>query len=224
MKNFLSLCAGIGFLASAAIAQDAAPGSIEEVMNYLASTNPFAHAIFADHMDEAREIDAKFQAGEEEAASKAASDLLRKYSQAALSAASDASAIEMLKKTGDVFDALGDHYPRGCLEFVRNDISSQALSIPSVNEAYRQYQEAERVAYEDGKLREPIPRMEIGDMFQVVTEDLNVSRAELHTLLNPENVPAIELCAILRKEVNISAVREPLRGQYARANLTSKKK
>lgn len=192
-------------------------------MNDLASTNPLAHAIFTDHMDEAKEVNAKFQTGDEEAALTAASDIFRKYSQAAFSAASDASAVEVLKKAGDVIDALGDHYPRGCIEFARNDISSEALSVASVNEAYRKYQEALRVAYEDGKLRQPIPRMEIGDMFEVVTEDLNVSRAELHTLLNPENVLAIELCAIIRKDVNVSAVREPLRGQYARANLTSKK-
>ncbi|PDT00780.1 hypothetical protein CO666_29130 [Rhizobium chutanense] len=224
MKNFLSLCAGVGFLASAAIAQDAAPGSIEEIMNDLASTNPFAHAIFTDHMDEAREINAKSQAGDEDGALKAAFDMLRKYSQAAFSAASDASAIEVMKRAGDVIDALGDRYPRGCMEFIRNDISSQALTIPSVNEAYRQYQEALRVAYEDGKLRQPIPRMEIADMYEVVTEDLGETKAERQTLLHPENVMAIELCAIIRKNLNISAVREPLRGPYARANLTSKKK
>jgi hypothetical protein len=65
--------------------------------------------------------------------------------------------------------------------------------------------------------------MEIGDMFQVVTEDLKVSRDEIHTLLNPENVAAIELCAIIRKNFNVSAVREPFRGPYARANISSKK-
>lgn len=192
-------------------------------MNDLASTNPFLHAIFSDHMNEAKEINAKFQAGDEEAAMKATYAMIRKYGDPALSSASDASAIEVLKKAGDVIDALGDHYPRGCIEFVHNDISSEALSILSVNEAYRKYQEAQRLAYEDGKFRKPIPRMEIGDMFQVVTEDLGVSRAELHTLLNPENVRAIELCAIIRKDLNISAVREPLRGPYARANITSKK-
>jgi hypothetical protein len=200
------------------------PGSVEELMNDLARTNPLLHAIFADHMDEAREVTAKFQAGDEEAALTAASDMLRKYGQAAFSATSDASAIEVLKKAGDVIDALGDHYPRGCMELVRNDISSQALTIPRVNEAYRQYQEAQRVAYEDGKLREPIPRMEIADMYQVVTEDLGETKGERHTLLHSENVLAIELCAIIRKNFNISAVREPLRGPYARANLTSKKK
>jgi hypothetical protein len=192
-------------------------------MNELASTNALLHAIFADHMDEAKEINEKFKAGDEEAALKAAYDMLRKYGHPALSRASDASAIEVLKKAGDVIDALGDHYPRGCIEFVHNDISSEALSILSVNEAYRKYQEAQRLAYEDGKFRKPIPRMEIGDMFQVVTEDLGVSRAEVHTLLNQENVRAIELCAIIRKDLNISAVREPLRGPYARANITSKK-
>ncbi|MBB2704637.1 MULTISPECIES: hypothetical protein [Rhizobium] len=221
--KFLSLCAGIGLLARGAAAQDAAPGSLEELMHELASTNPLMHAIFADHIDEAKEVNAKFQAGDEEAALKAASDMFRKYSQAAFLAASDGAAIEVFKKAGDVIDALGDHYPRGCMEFVSNDISSEALSIASVNEAFRNYQEAERVAYEDGKLREPVPRMEIGDMFQVATEDLGISRAEMHTLVHPENVRAIELCAIIRKDVNISAVREPLRGQYARANLTSKK-
>lgn len=153
LKKFLSLCAGIGLLASGVTAQDAAPGSIEELMNDLASTNPLVHAIFADHIDEAKEVNAKFQAGHEEAASKAAYDMFRKYSQAAFLAASDGSAIEVLKKAGDVIDALGDHYPRGCMEFVSNDISSEALSIASVNEAYRKYQEAERVAYEDAKLR-----------------------------------------------------------------------
>ncbi|MBY4587630.1 MULTISPECIES: hypothetical protein [Rhizobium] len=223
MKKFLSLCAGIGLLASGATAQDAAPGSIEELMHELARTNPLMHAIFADHIDEAKEVSATVQAGHEEVASKAAYDMMRKYSQAAFLAASDGPAIEVLKKAGDVIDALGDHYPRGCIEFVHNDISSEALSIASVNEAYRQYQEAQRVAYEDGKSRAPIPRMEIGDMFEVVTEDLGVTRAEIHTLLNPENVRAIELCAIIRKDLNVSAVREPLRGQYARANLTSKK-
>ncbi|MBC2805835.1 hypothetical protein ELI13_19835 [Rhizobium ruizarguesonis] len=192
-------------------------------MNDLASTNPFLHAIFSDHMNEAKEINATFQAGDEEAAMKATYAMIRKYGDPAFSSASDASAIEVLKKAGDVIDALGDHYPRGCIEFVHNDISSEALSILSVNEAYRKYQEAQRLAYEDGKFRKPIPRMEIGDMFQVVTEDLGVSRAEVHTLLNPENVRAIELCAIIRKDLNISAVREPLRGPYARANITSKK-
>ncbi|MGO6905965.1 hypothetical protein ACCS96_38155, partial [Rhizobium ruizarguesonis] len=213
----------VGFLASGVIAQDVRPGSVEELMNDLASTNPFLHAIFSDHMDEAKEINAKFQAGDEEAALKAADDMLRKYGHAALSRASDASAIEVLKKAGDVIDALGDHYPRGCIEFIHNNISSEALSILSVNEAYRKYQEAQLDAYEDGKNREPVPRMEIGDMFQVVTEDLKVSRAEMHTLLNPENVAAIELCAIIRKDLNVSAVRDPMRGPYARANISSKK-
>lgn len=70
---------------------------------------------------------------------------------------------------------------------------------------------------------EPIPRMEIGEMFKVVTEDLGESSAERRTLLNPRNASAIVLCAIIRKNFNISAVREPLRGQYARASITSKK-
>jgi hypothetical protein len=192
-------------------------------MNEVASKNPFAHAIFADHMDEAKEINAKLQAGDEEAALKTAYDMVRKYGSVALSGASDASAIEVLKKAGDVIDELGDHYPRGCMEFVLSDISSEALSIASVNKAYRKYQEAQRLAYEDGKLHEPIPRMEIADMYQVVTEDLKVSRAERHMLLNPGNTPAIALCAIIRKNFNISAVREPLRGPYARANISSKK-
>ncbi|MGO8085051.1 hypothetical protein AB9F42_21130 [Rhizobium leguminosarum] len=223
MKNFLSLCAGVGFLASGAIAQDVTPGSVGELMNEIASTNPLLHVIFTDHMDEAKEINEKFKAGDEEAALKAAYDMLRKYGHPALSRASDASAIEVLKKAGDVIDALGDHYPRGCIELVHNDISDEALTFRSVNEAYRKYQKAELDAYEDGKYREPIPRMEIGDMFQVVTEDLKVSRDEIHTLLNPENVAAIELCAIIRKNFNVSAVREPFRGPYARANISSKK-
>ncbi|PDT20049.1 hypothetical protein [Rhizobium hidalgonense] len=224
LRNFLSLCAGVGFLASGAVAQDATPGSFEEFMNDVASTNPYAHAIFTDHIDEAKEINAKLQAGDEEAALKAAYDMIQKYGHAAFSGASDAFAIEVFKKAGDVIDALGDHYPRGCMEFVRNDISSEALSIASVNEAYRRYQEAQRLAYEDGKLHKPIPRMEIEDMYQIVTEDLGESSAERRMLLNPGNTPAIALCAIIRKNFNISAVREPLRGSYARANLTSKKK
>ncbi|MBY5364043.1 hypothetical protein HFO97_29710 [Rhizobium leguminosarum] len=126
-------------------------------MNDLASTNPFLHAIFSDHMNEAKEINATFQAGDEEAAMKATYAMIRKYGDPAFSSASDASAIEVLKKAGDVIDALGDHYPRGCIEFVHNDISSEALSILSVNEAYRKYQEAQRLAYEDGKFRKPIP-------------------------------------------------------------------
>ncbi|TLX05751.1 hypothetical protein [Rhizobium sp. MHM7A] len=218
MKKFLLLCAGIGFLASGVIAQVATPGSFEEFMNDVASTNPLAHAIFTDHMDGAKEIHAKLQAGDEEAALKAAYDMIQKYGHAAFSGASDASAIEVFKKGGDVIDALGDHYPRGCMEFVRNDISSEALSIPSVNEAYRKYQEAQRLAYEDGKLHEPIPRMEIADMYKVVTEDLGETSAERRMLLNPGNAHAIALCAIIRKNFNISAVREPLRGSYARAN------
>lgn len=98
MKEFLSLCAGIGFLASGAVAQDAAPGSIEELMYYLASTNPLMHAIFADHIDEAKEVNAKFQASHEEAGFKAAHDMFRKYGQAAFLAASDGPAIEVLKR------------------------------------------------------------------------------------------------------------------------------
>ncbi|NNG74289.1 hypothetical protein HLI18_31385 [Rhizobium laguerreae] len=223
LNNFLSVCAGVGFLASGAVAQEVTPGSFKEFMNDLAGTNPLAHAIFTDHMDEAKEISAKLQARDEDAALKAGSDMIRKYGDAAFSGASDASAIEVSKKAADVIDALGDHYPRGCMEFVLNDISSEALSIASVNEAYRKYQEAQRLAYEDGKLHEPIPRMGIADMYQVATEDLGESRAERHMLLNPENTPAIALCAIIGKNFNISAVREPLRGAYARANFTSKK-
>ena len=100
MKDFLSLCAGIGFLASGAIAQDATPGSVEELMNDLASTNPLLHAIFTDHMDEAKDINATFQAGDEEAAMKTANAMIREYGDAAFSRASDASAIEVLKKAG----------------------------------------------------------------------------------------------------------------------------
>lgn len=61
MKNFLSLCAGVGFLASGAIAQDVTPGSVGELMNELASTNPLLHVIFRDHMDEAKEINETFK-------------------------------------------------------------------------------------------------------------------------------------------------------------------
>ncbi|QIO56348.1 hypothetical protein [Rhizobium leguminosarum] len=223
MKSMLALSLGIGLLATGVIAQDAKPGTVDELIEELAGTNPLLHAVVTDHIDEAREINPMILAGNEEAAEKALAALVVKYGSSALSRASDAAAIEVIKKGGEVIDVLAEQHPEGCLEFVRNDVSLKALSYPRVEQSYRNYLEAQRIAYEDGKSRAPIARMELGVMFEVVTEDLGVSRSDMHTVLNPGNTPAAQLCSLIRKDFNVEAVRESQRGAYARANLSSKK-
>jgi hypothetical protein len=84
--------------------------------------------------------------------------------------------------------------------------------------------ESQRLAYEDGKNREPKARMDIAEMYEVVTNDLGLSEAEIHSLNDLESMPAPQVCSLLKKFLNIEAVREDQRGQYARANISSKRK
>ncbi|WP_105004831.1 hypothetical protein [Rhizobium leguminosarum] len=223
MKRLISLLAIIGLLASVAIAEDADKGTVDLWIEEIRTIDPLLQAVLKDHMGEAREIDSMLQAGDDIAAQKAMAAVRWKFSNLAFSRASDATAIEVLKKSGEIADILSEQYPEGCLEFVRRNLSPKAMSILDQKQIYWNYLETQRLAYEDGKNREPVARMEVGTMFEVVTEDLGVSEAEIHMLLKPENIPAAQLCSIVKKNLNIEAVRESQRGPYARANISSKR-
>lgn len=223
MKKLLFLLVSLGLLASGANAQYLESETVNPWIDEVKARNPVAYAILNDHMPETRRIDRMFQAGNDDAAQREMVAVVWKYRDRAFSRASDAAAIEVVRKTNEIIDFLSKNYPQGCLELLRQQLSPKTLSILEETQIYPRSLEAQRLAYEDGKNRPPRTRMDIPTMYDVVTNDLGVSDAEIHMIVKPESIPAAQLCSIAKKNLNIDAIRESQRGQYARANISSKR-
>jgi hypothetical protein len=223
MKKLLFLLVSLALLASGANAQYREADTVNLWIDEIRARNPVAYAILKDHMPEARKIDRMFQAGNADAAQREMVAVVWKYRDRAFSRAGDAAAIEVVRKTNEIIDFLSKNYPQGCLELLRQQLSLKTLSILEETQIYPRYLEAQRLAYEDGKNHAPIARMDIPTMYDVVTNDLGVSDAEIHMIVKPESIPVVQLCSLARKNLNIDAIRESQRGQYARANISSKR-
>ena len=223
MKKLLFLLVSLGLLASSINAQYLEADPVDLWIDEVRVRNPVVYAILKDHLPETRKIDRMFQAGNADAAEREMVAVVWKYRDHAFSRASDAAAIEVVRKTNEIFDFLSENYPQGCLEVLRQQLSLKTLSILEETQIYPRYLEAQRLAYEDGKNRARIARMDIPTMYDVITNDLGVSDAEIHMIGKPESIPATQLCSLMKKNLNIDAVRESQRGQYARANISSKR-
>lgn len=192
-------------------------------INEIGTDDPLMQAILKDHMDEALQIDSLLQAENVDAVQNAMAAVRLKYSNRAFSRASDATAIQVVKTTAEIIDFFSENYPQGCFELLHKQLSFKAASILDEKRIYSAYLEIQRLAYEDGKNRAPVERMDIATMYDVVTKDLGVSDDEIHMIVKSESTPAPQLCSIMKKNLNIDAVRESQRGQYARANIASKR-
>ncbi|QWW70148.1 hypothetical protein [Rhizobium sp. WYJ-E13] len=223
MRRLLSFLAIIGLIASVAAAEDVKKPTVDLWINEIGAENPLMEAILKDHMDEAVRIDSLLQAENPEAGQNAMVAVQRKYSNRAFSRASDAAAIQVIKKSAEIIDFFSENYPQGCFELLHKQLSFKAVSILNEKRIYSPYQEIQRLAYEDGKNRAPVERMDIATMYDVVTKDLGVSDDEIDMIVKSESTPAPHLCSIMKKYLNIEAVRESQRGQYARANISSKR-
>lgn len=223
MKKPLFLLVFLGLLAWSANAQYLESETVNPWVDEVKARNPVAYAILKDHMPETRRIDSMFQAGNEDAAESEMVAVVWKYRDLAFSRASDAAAIEVIRRTNEIIDFLSQNHPQGCLELLRQQLSPETLSILEKTQIYSRSLEAQRLAYEDGKNRPPRARMDIPTMYEVITNDLGVSDAEIHMMSKPESISAAQLCSLARKNLNIDAIRESQRGQYARANISSKR-
>lgn len=208
--------------ASGAVEQKAKPDPFEKEMQVLAGINPFVHAVFMDHEDEARQLFAKAEAsgGKIDPRVQAAA-MVAKYGNPALSRASDAVAIDVLKKTGELNEALARYYPQGCKDFVTMRISQGAQTIPQVKERYWRYLEAKRLAYEDGKTREPATvKLTAQDIAQMITQRLGVTVDELNKLTKLAELSDEEACSITMRLNTIDPVPEAQRGIWARTAMS----
>lgn len=204
------------------VAQKPKAGSFEKEMQVLAGINPFVHAVFMDHEDETRQLLAKTEAsgGKLDPRAQAAA-MVAKYGNPALSRASDAIAIDVLKKTGELNEALARYYPRGCKELVNSRMSQSAQAIPQVKERYFQYLEAKRLAYEDGKTRPPTAvKMTAQDILQMITQHLGVTVEEARKLTKLSELSDEEACSITMRLNAIDPVPEAQRGDWARTAMS----
>ncbi|GAA3106910.1 hypothetical protein GCM10010520_59520 [Rhizobium viscosum] len=208
--------------ASGAAAQETKAGAFEREMKVLAGINPFVHAVFMDHQDETRQMFAEAEAsgGKIDPRVQAAA-MVAKYGNPALSRASDAVAIDVLKKVGELNEALARYYPQGCKDLVSMRMSQSAQAIPQVRERYWQYLEAKRLAYEDGKVREPVTvTLTAQDIAQMITQRLGVTLDELNKLTKLAELSDEEACSITMRLNTIDPVPEAQRGSWARATMS----
>jgi hypothetical protein len=208
--------------APGAVAQETKAGPFEKEMQVLAGINPFVHAVFMDHEAETRQLFAKAEAsgGKIDPRAQAAA-MVAKYGSPALSRASDAIAIDVLKKTGELNEALARYYPQGCKDFVTMRMSRSAQAIPQVKERYFRYLEAKRLAYEDGKTRPPAAvQLTAQDIAQMITQRLGVSVDELNKLTKLSELSDEEACSITMRLNAIDPVPEAQRGIWARAAMS----
>jgi hypothetical protein len=200
---------------------DAKTDAFEKEMQVLAGIDPFMHAIIRDHEDEARQIFSAAAGGKIDIESEAAV-MVAKYGDPALLRASDAIAIDVLKKTSELNEAFARYYPQGCKDFVAMRMSPGAFSVPQVKERFRQYSEAKRLAYEDGKVREPaavkLSKHEIG---QIMTQRLGVTVEEALKLTKLAELSDEEACSITLRFTSIDPVPEAQRGIWARYVMSS---
>jgi len=198
------------------------PGAqtLEAEMSDLADSSPFVHAVLSDHMDETRQIYSKLDTAGEDGTKNAIASVLIKYGFSALSRTSDAHAIDVMNKGGVALDVLAKRYPEGCRYFLRDEMPPGTQSMPDVTASFRSYQEARRVAYEDGKSHEPIAALSPADVFGVAMKKLDVSLAEIGLLLDPDKIPDVQLCSILKRLVNVQALPEAERAAWARGYIS----
>ncbi|MBB3393122.1 hypothetical protein FHT82_005915 [Rhizobium sp. BK275] len=207
---------------SRAVAQETKPGSFEKEMQVLAGINPFVHAVFMDHEDEARQLFATAEAsgGKIDPRVQAAA-MVAKYGNPALSRASDTIAIDVLKKTGELNEALARYYPQGCKDLVTMRVSQSAQAIPQVKERYFQYLEAKRLAYEDGKTRPPAAvKLTAQEILQMITQHLGVTAEEAVKLTKLAELSDKEACSITMRLNAIDPVPEAQRGIWARTAMS----
>lgn len=217
MKRRFLLMLIVGLVASSASAQYV-------WLDEMKAVDPVLHAALKDHAPEARSIDRLLQARDEEAAQKQMAEVLWRFRDIAFSQTSSAAAVAVVKSMNVLIDAFSESYPQGCIELAHKQLSLKAESVLDDKHVYSQYLEAQRSAYEDGKNSEPIARMDVATMYEVVTNDLGLSDADIDELVQLDRMPASQACSLLKRFLNIEAVRENQRGQYARAMISSKRK
>lgn len=223
MKRLLSIMAAVAVVASSAFARDEKGAVLQKQMDAFARVDPYMHAILVDHMDETRQIFDEFlQTRDVAAMQKALGSIVVMSGTSALSRASDTYAIGVLNKTVELVDVLIDQYPEGCRYFDVDAMPRDGLAIPAVAQRYHDYLEAKRLAYQDGKSREQIPRMVPKDMLQLTTTYLGLSIEDLQMLANFMQAPAGRLCSILKRLNTIDPVPEAQRGSWARATISSR--
>ncbi|MFC5760344.1 hypothetical protein [Rhizobium sp. GCM10022189] len=200
--------------ASGAAAQQAQADGFEQEMRILAGINPFVHAIFMDHEDEARQL---FASRDKVDPRQQTAAIVAKYGNAALARASDAAAIDVQMKMAALVEAVARYYPQGCKDLVAMQ-SPKAQAIPQVKERVWQYLESKRLAYEDGKARAPqTVRLTAEDIVQIATQRLGVTLEEMRKVSNPAQLSDEEACSITMKLNRIDLIPEAQRGMWARA-------
>jgi len=209
-------------LASGAVAQETKAGAFEREMQVLAGINPFVHAVFMDHEDETRRLFAMAEASGGKIDPRVqAAEMVAKYGNPALSRASDAIAIDVLKKAWELNEALARYYPQGCKDLVTMRMSQSVQAIPQVKERYFQYLEAKRLAYEDGKTRPPAAvKLTAQDILQMITQHLGVTAEEARKLTNLAELSDEEACSITMRLNAIDPVPEAQRGIWARTAMS----
>jgi hypothetical protein len=150
-----------------------------------------------------------------------AAAMVAKYGNPALSRASDTIAIDVLKKTGELNEALARYYPQGCKDLVTMRVSQSAQAIPQVKERYFQYLEAKRLAYEDGKTRPPAAvKLTAQEILQMITQHLGVTAEEAVKLTKLAELSDKEACSITMRLNAIDPVPEAQRGIWARTAMS----
>ena len=197
--------------------------TVEEAWADIAATKPYIHAVLSDHMDEARPVFAKFVAMDHfDGSEKVLSDMISTYGDPALARASDARAIDVLEKAGTVVDVISSYYPEGCRYFAARQEPPGMSAISEYRESDRDFMEAMRLAYEDGKSRAPTDRLTPQAVFQVMTEDLGISMEEMNLMLKPDQLTGAQICSVLKRMLNVQAVPQELRGDWARVTIAPK--
>ncbi|GAA3106902.1 hypothetical protein GCM10010520_59510 [Rhizobium viscosum] len=213
--------AAVAVITSGAFAQDEKEAALQKQMDALARVDPYMHAILVDHMDETRQVFDEFLQGRDVTAMQEALGTVAMMSgKTALSRASDTYAIGVLNKAVELVDVLIAQYPEGCRYFEADAIPREGLAIPAVAQRYHGYLEAKRLAYQDGRSREQVPRMVPKDMIQLTTTHLGLSIEDLQVLANFMQAPAGRLCSIIKRLNTIDPVPEAQRGDWARMTIS----
>jgi hypothetical protein len=201
-------------------AQDASAQTIELEIRMALQGDPFLEAVFLDYSEEIRQLDEKkLSAQELQVAVGAIISSMMDSSSSALERAGDSYAIDMANKAAEVIDALATHYPEGCRVFPAHYKAPGSSDVVEVAEIFRNFREAERLAYEDGKVRANATRLSRSELTQLVTEKLGVSVDEFG-LLGSSDIPAVQLCSILKRFWNVQAVPKAQRAAWARTIIT----
>lgn len=197
--------------------------TVEEAWADIAATKPYIYAVLSDHMDKARPVFAKFVAMDHfDGSEKVLSDMISTYGDPALARASDARAIDVLEKAGAVIDVLASYYPEGCRYFAARQEPPGVSAISEYRKSDRDFMEAKRLAYEDGKSRAPTDKLTPQAMFHVMTEDLGISMEEMNLMLKPDQLTGAQICSVLKRMLNVQAVPQELRGDWARVTIAPK--